>query len=425
MAVAPVGTAVPLQVIDSRVGLVRGVQLEPRLDWERGLFFAKAQGADCRTLWGADARNVTLGAGLTAMDAIFGAVGESIERYCASRVPPNLPELPYPGPGLLGPLELGLASALGQDVSRVGSPGHVSNIKFVACLGAAEENLTGLAAAQSVFLPYDAADGEQMLTASSSTGLAAGLSYQYAATRALCEVVERDAFSLLWAGALDSPVIANDCLEGSGFGALARVVAGTGRQLTLSLITQDVQLPVVAATLASHDEPPFFIIGASANPSPLRAVRSALMEALLGLHFYSRWPMPELPPRELGGARRSVSSYSDHSGLHARSRDLLGSTEFLWSTSGRGQVQLPREPSEDPLCRTVHALITAGLRPQLADLTLPDAAACGWRVLKALVPGAQPLDFDESNRFALTGRARGLLGFTEADTGNPVPHPFP
>jgi ribosomal protein S12 methylthiotransferase accessory factor len=75
---------------------------------------------------------------------------------------------------------------------------------------------------------------------------------------------------------------------------------------------------------------------------------------------------------------------------------------------------------------------TRGLDVIAVDLTTPDIDDVGFKVVRAVIPGLQPLDIDHRHRH-LGGRRLAevpwRMGLANAPVGedafNPHPHPFP
>ncbi|MFW5903577.1 MAG: YcaO-like family protein, partial [Halolamina sp.] len=110
-----------------------------------------------------------------------------------------------------------------------------------------------------------------------TTGLGLGTSSVGALLSGLYEVVERDATMLAWYSTFDPLPLA---VEDEEFETLARRARAEDLAVTPLLVTQDVDVPVVAAAVHREGEWPRFAVGSAADLDPIAAARSALAEAL-------------------------------------------------------------------------------------------------------------------------------------------------
>ncbi len=76
------------------------------------------------------------------------------------------------------------------------------------------------------------------------------------------------------------------------------------------------------------------------------------------------------------------------------------------------------------------AIRAAGLDGAWIDVTTPDVEQLGFKVVRTVIPGCQPLDNDHVHRYLGGRRLRSVpiaLGYPDLPVGayNPNPHPFP
>ncbi|MDG5776414.1 YcaO-like family protein [Haloarculaceae archaeon H-GB2-1] len=212
-----------------------------------------------------------------------------------------------------------------------------------------------------------------------TTGLGLGNSRAQARLSGLYEVVERDAAMLAWYSTYEPLELV---VEDETYDALRRRAGAEGLDATALLLTQDVDVPVVA--VAVHRETfPKFALGSAANLDPVAAARSALAEAI------QNWV--ELDGMGPDGATEA----SGDIGLYAND------PEIAWDHLG-AESRIPADsvgPAPRPTVRAeldavVSRVVDADLRPLAARTTTRDVAALGFEAVRVLVPSAQPLFFD-------------------------------
>lgn len=247
-----------------------------------------------------------------------------------------------------------------------------------------------------------------------TTGLGLGSSPDAALLSGLYETVERDATMLAWYSTFE-PLELD--VEDEGFETLSRRAASEGLSVTPLLVTQDIDVPVVAVAVHREgNEPdgeagwPRFAVGSDADLDTSAAARSALCEAL------QNW----MELRSMGpeGAESSSGWIGRYGSFPASAREFV-------DVDGRvdaSAVGVDVSPANE-LDAVLERITDAGLTPYAAWLTTRDVRDLGFEVARVLVPKAQPL-FTREPVFA--ERARTVprsLGF-EPRTDR-QPHPYP
>ena len=128
------------------------------------------------------------------------AIGETIERYCASWVPAEQVTLGRAAniPDAIAPERLRAFTD-----AQTAAPGAFANLDEHSLVGwvrgtTLADGSAASAPAQMVYLGYHLADGEERLGPFTSTGLACATSAEDAIVRGLLESIERDALMLTW-----------------------------------------------------------------------------------------------------------------------------------------------------------------------------------------------------------------------------------
>ena len=422
-------------LVDAKVGLIRSVEIVKLSERDPGVYLAYADGCDTFALTSISASNNGAACAADRDRAIVRACGESIERYCSAFF--DLESLPY-------------TSAL--ELTRHGREAHLASDFYPFAAGQYDEpgfpyersmpdrparwvastslstGATVFVPASCVYVPYLFESGREPFTHMPiSTGLAAGLSVEACIGKGICEIVERDALMLVWAARMPMPRIDPASCRGLSdqVDRLLDSTAGLEATWFLNYLTLDIDLPVIGAALIDEGVPPLTSFGIAADLDPLRALQSALEEALLTRLLVNRssevWDESPTPPAELRSLRAHLIA-------HAMSDELRSRMDFLTDAGPIVSFDEVRRlgRARGPLAaRLEHC----GLEPLWVDVTTPDVAAAGFSVVRTLVPGTQPLDNDHDCRY-LGGRrlssVPAALGYELAGaTLNQDPHPFP
>jgi thiazole/oxazole-forming peptide maturase SagD family component len=358
-------------LVGDRLGLVHEVRLLPGVPEP----FVAALASGCRT--DAFLTNRALNRGMavdeTTAQARRRAIGESIERYCAAAMPEDLPF------ALAGDLE-----GPYLDPRRFGALQDGCDPKTFATRWVRAHSLVGnhpvWVPASAVFVPYANQWQEPILELQSSVGIAAHTTRDDAILHGLAEVLERHACLRAWRWHLPVEAVHDRPLAVDGL-HLARVPCDSG-------------LHVVAAFLESV-EPPLTSTGMAASPSLRDAARHSTLEALLSQLWLRDWLAAN------GHEHPCVPrTMIDNAVAHAVRGDLKAS-RWPWLRPGPAAAARGAAPWAAVLDRTPQACFV--------DLTTPDVAAAGIRVVRVLVPDKVLSDDDA---------LRPRLG------GDPTPHPF-
>ncbi|KDE58774.1 bacteriocin biosynthesis protein SagD [Halostagnicola sp. A56] len=226
------------------------------------------------------------------------------------------------------------------------------------------------------------------LVPSITTGLGLGSSTADAVRSGLTEVIERDATMLSWYSTYEPIGLA---VEDEAYDRLERRAHSEGLTATALLVTQDVDVPVVAVAVYREgaesdgdDRWPRFAAGSAAALDGTAAARSALAEAL------QNW-------MELRGiGRDEADTATGQIGHYASFPDPVKEFVDVERTIPADRVGPDPAPTgTDALEELVSRTNAAGLRPYAARVTTRDIEALGFEAVRVVVPGAQPLFTNE------------------------------
>ncbi|WP_049996699.1 YcaO-like family protein [Halococcus sediminicola] len=229
-----------------------------------------------------------------------------------------------------------------------------------------------------------------------TTGLGLGSSGVEALWSGLTEVVERDAAMLSWYSTFEPLGLA---VDDEGFETLARRARSEGLTVTPVLLTQDVDMPVVAVAV-ERDEWPRFAVGSAAGFDPDEAARSALAEAL-----QSWMELRAMGPDGAAEAEGEIGRYADAPGVAA---DFFAVDTHVPAASV-GPETVPT--GQDALDVLIDRVAEARLDVYGARLTPRDVESIGFEAVRVLVPDAQPLFTDEAFFGERASKVPDALGF--------------
>ncbi len=357
----------------------------------------------------------TTGKGWTVEDAEDSAIGEALERYCAM-LPPSPERLIVApqaalGQSAIGPAAFGLYHpAQYADGSVPFVPvNDATALHWVEGRALSDDRPVLVPASLVHLLPLDAC------CLQTSNGLAAGRTWHEAALRALCEVIERDAFLFTWLTMRAAPLL--DLMEaGAAVARVARHYAERGVALTAhDLTTIPTGLPVVMARAHDmHGRPPIDLVGLGCDPDPRRAVERAVLEVVQGRR--ARWDALAAL-----GVPEAVRTPSDHALWYALA-DRSAAFAFLGTRPGPlpARVGCDGQDAAALIAAAVGTLARMGYEAIIADITTPDIHAVGLTVVRALVTGLLPMHFGSGQERLGSPR---LAGFPLASL-NRAPHPL-
>jgi ribosomal protein S12 methylthiotransferase accessory factor len=427
------------ELVDNRVGIIQSVE-EVRPDAGEPDFFhfwAKA----CEVEAFSPQRNFAKGGG-AAIDrgaALAKAIGEAVERYCSALFEfEELPltsydEAPF---ACVAPEEFALYRP-----AQYESPGfpylpfeRATIVRWAPALDAATGERCNVPAV-FVYVPYYfyQGSGDTPIAQPISTGLACHVGPAEAAVSAVCEVIERDAFTITWQGRLSRPRIPLETLPPALGDAAARFEL-TGHTVSLLDITLDVGVPTILGVLRGNSpEAAQLVTAAATSLDPAVAALKAL-EELDHTRSYCQRLRTEVPRLEPDPSYANVVDQESHLNFWCEpaNRALADFLTAADETVGFGEFKnLSTGDAASDLEALAERVSALGHRVLLTDLTTPDVREAGLAVVRAVIPGFHPLVV--GHRFRALGGRRlwevpQRLGYSglDPDIGdNPTPHPYP
>ncbi|REG48760.1 ribosomal protein S12 methylthiotransferase accessory factor [Paraburkholderia sp. BL6669N2] len=334
------------------------------------------------------------GKGSTQEEALLGAIGEGVERYAASLwnhanlTKGSFNEL---GDRAFDPAWLVLYDREQYARSNFAFQPADSNSPMLWATGHwLDTGAKVLVPAQATYINF--AGDEPPIGQTTSNGLAAGISFNDAALRAVYELIERDAFILHWlAGMKGQRVDPADCDDVSR-NALDDV-RRLGAHMELYLLDCDTGYPTVVCLGLGHGVSwPGATIGLGTHADIDIALRKAVLEhghygaymrrlTREGRHQHVRTPEDVVGSLDHGLYYCHVDNATGLDSLrHAQVRVTLANLRKRY-----------REESNLTAC--VARLSACGIRTAAVDVTTPDLALAGICVVRAFGTYMQPIHF--------------------------------
>ncbi|ADB60824.1 protein of unknown function DUF181 [Haloterrigena turkmenica DSM 5511] len=363
------------ETIDDRVGIVRTIgEIE---SFPAPYYLATT--TDTQGFSDASAPTQAAGVADDWNAALMKAVGEGLERYCA---------------GVYRDSEFVHASE--DDLENAVSPTDLVRPDDAPAYDASDEHRwvpgENLSTGDDVHLPAAAVQFPQpgeALVPGITTGLGLGSSTVDALLSGLTEVIERDATMLAWYSTFEPLGLT---VDDDGFGVLERRARGEGLSVTPLLVTQDVDVPIVAVAVhrdpdalegavePTADEWPAFAVGSAADLDATAAARSALEEAL------QNWmEIRNLGPEDVSDASGAIGEYA------AFPEAVRGFVDVERTVPAESVGPETAPEGRAALTELLERTTDADLTPYAARLTTRDVAETGFEAARVVVPGAQPL----------------------------------
>ncbi|MEZ5016130.1 MAG: YcaO-like family protein [Flavipsychrobacter sp.] len=380
------------------------------------------------------------GAGISWEDAYYAAIGETIERYSLSIIHPEdlvfatAKELKEKGLPIVEPKDWSLFDESQNIAPYVMFDENVPVTWVLA--DSIVDKVSKYVPACFVYLPYYShykEEGEKVLNASLSTGASCATSAAEATLKGLCELIERDAFMIMWKNQLPCPKISID--KDSGIYELyTSKFMRPGLQYDIYCTTMDLGIHSFFGVLTDYrGEYVSRVVGGAAHPDPEKAVLKTLLELVQG-HIWKIYKDDVDFP--IVDGYTNVKSFTDRMELYAYN-DMSDAFKFqpkeatLTLSRLRDNNAYKNKTIEEILAQVTDEFRSKGYDVLGVNLTSPEAHACGVNIVKVLTPALELMDGDYTYQY-LGGKrwkevpyAVGLKSPKEPVVLNSYPHPYP
>ncbi|NWL90516.1 hypothetical protein DMN77_23495 [Paenibacillus sp. 79R4] len=373
------------------------------------------------------------GVGLTLEEANTTAVAKAIERYCAAYVIPErlvLASWEELGEDALHPAELPLFTKEQYEQWQFPYQPFTerSKIRWVhgRSLTTGRTKWVPAAIAWDSYVPQSG--DEEAICFGLMTGSAAGTTKEQAMIEGLLEIIERDAFMIMWYNSLSLPRL--DTRHLSVMDHFKELLDPNKFELTMIDTTSDIGIPSALGLLMTREGK--VSVGGSARLSMGEAVYKTLLEIsqlFIGnkSQLYSKSLPPLLPHQVTDYGLRQP--YYEQPFAHEELAFATASSEFR---SVQPAPPIAAGTETERLQYIVQQFANRGLEVLCVDLTTDDVRQLGLHFVKMIVPGTVQLPRSEKERIITSERIYKtpveLALRTEPiqpQNLNRSPHPFP
>lgn len=429
------------KLISKRTGVISTVEFENLASGEPSVYFARSTPANSFALNGMETMNYGDATSIDPKRALMKAVGESIERYCPAHfkyedfVLANYSDLDCEA---VHPADFALFSE-----NQYAEPDFPFSrltastpLRWVSAFSLSQDQPI-LVPASFVYIPYYSDPLYEPLSHNPiSTGLACGSNLASAICKSILEVIERDAFMIMWQNQLPCSRIDLSTVSDSFNQSILNELKVLPVECQAYRIPSDFEVPVIMVLLrGTSGHLPHTAIGISADLDPNKALMLALEEVCLtwtGIKRYSQAKSDYKPAEDY----KNVSTLIHHALAHAVDPALGKSLEFLNSSDPQISFHDIKSINTGDMVNNIQSLVdklsAKNLNVIVKDLTTVDVDEAGFKVIRAVVPGMQPLDVNSARRYLGGTRLyqvpceMGLKSQPLAEEElNPYPHMFP
>ena len=429
------------RLISKRTGIISTVELDNLASGEPSVYFARSTPANSFALNGMEAMNYGDAASVDPKRAIMKAVGESIERYCPAH-------FKYEDFTLAAYNDLNCEAVHPADFALFSEkqyaepdfpfslPTASTPLRWVSAYSISHDRPV-LVPASFVYIPYYSDPLYEPLTHNPiSTGLACGSNLAPAICKAILEVIERDAFMIMWQNQLPCSRIDLSTVNDPFIQSILNELHVLPVECQAYLIPSDMEVPMIMVLLRNTTgHSPHTVIGMSAELNPSKALILALEEVCLswlGMGRYVIGKTDYKPAKDY----KDVNTLILHALAHAVDPDLGKSLEFINPSGKLIPFQDVQNVSDENMVNNIQTLVDKlkekDLNVVVKDLTTVDVDEAGFKVIRVVVPGMQPLDNNHAHRYLGGTRLyevpcqMGLRKQPIAEENvNPYPHMFP
>jgi ribosomal protein S12 methylthiotransferase accessory factor len=379
----------------------------------------------------------TCSAAFTPERARMGAVGEAVERYCSSLYDTEtftLATYRELGDDAVKPTDFGLfsPSQYTKEYFPYSPFKETTKIAWVEAYSMVH-NKPLFVPACFTYMPYVPHPQETRIRDSNTTGQAAGSSLEEAVLSGIYEVVERDAFTIMWLNRMSLPSVDLSSATNEYTVRLLNSISSSNLKLTVNYITMDIEIPIFFAVLEDvSGSKPAAAVGAAADLNP----ESALLQTIEEVIQTRRWAKQLVEQRPYPFKDFSeIKQFEDHVIFYAQ-QERKEALDFINNSVKPVKLQEIPDRSSENVLENIRTCVTLledkGMDVFAREITTPDILDVGFNVARVIVPGMVLVNGHFSFRYLGEKRLYDvpkLTGYSdkkpEEEDFNTYPHPFP
>jgi ribosomal protein S12 methylthiotransferase accessory factor len=424
-------------LIHPRTGVIRSVIEMPQFPGEPLFFQYTAVLTDINKIGNCSYfSRVAGGTSIYREEAMIKAIGEAIERYCAFIWEEDrlVRDTARNLSGKAIDLEL-LPMCSDKEYSNPNNylkrPHPDMELAWCEAYSLVKKNWVLVPASYIYLASLDREDS--LITLPVSTGLACGVNLEEAILSGIYEVVERDALMITWLNRLPRAKIDIHSIHHAGIQERIQRLQEANLEPYFFDITTDIKITSVLLVLVARNSTiPVLTVTAATHADPARALEKVIDEGVATRKYCVSLFKGGIPKEIDFQDFSKITTFEDHLLLYAYPEMaqhldfLLGSKAVIKFRELQARYQLNHS------LKDVKALFSIkGMDVLVSDLTTSDIEEAGFKVVRVLIPGLQPLSQNHNIRYLANRRIYEmpkLLGYDsrvrdEAEI-NPLPHPF-
>jgi len=279
--------------------------------------------------------------------------------------------------------------------------------------------------AQLVSFNYSLINREPRILPINSTGTAFDTTFEGAFYRALCELIERDAFMISYLNKLPSPKINLKSLNSKNVNKILDILERYKLEVYVLDLATDLKIPAFGAVIIDKTGlGPAVSIGLKAGWEIENCITGSIEEALMTRSWIRD---------KFGYIKAAYKESEDIETIEQRaflwfSTKMIGKLDF-WLKNKKTINISKNKTIENKLEKTLKILLENNMNIIYKNITPMNIKNGGFFVIRAIIPQLQPLYLNEKYKFLGKERLYDVpykLGFRrkKAVDLNKVPHPF-
>lgn len=280
---------------------------------------------------------------------------------------------------------------------------------------------------QLVYLNYKRIKDEPRLSVPISTGAAGGFEFESTLSRAIYEVVERDAFMTTYLNKIPSKQIEIKSIKNKHISIICSKAERYALEIHVFDITNDLKIPTYLTLLIDKTGiGPAVSVGLKSGLHQISSIVGSIEESFLS-RSWIRFQLFKKGTIKKNELNKPIQTFLERGEYWYNQKNIDHLNFLLHSKCVPFQdVKTNSKNMREELKMITEALKDLGFPIYYASLSLEDFKDIHYQTLKVIIPGLQPLYLDENHRFINSARLEQVARFFNVKYKgiNDIPHPF-